>query len=197
MIVGAKFCSHCGASAARTEVSNSDKVRCPRCQADMKTIMIGGSGLQECPQCEGIWSDAETLQRICTEKEKQAAVLGMPAPAAEPADMEKDIRYFPCPMCQQLMNRVNFAHYSGVVLDVCKAHGTWFDKDKLRRTVEFIRAGGLEKARAHQIDQLEEERRRLEATRNAGVPLDLEQSSGSDRGRQSRPIADLFRSLLG
>ena len=63
------------------------------------------------------------------------------------------------------MNRVNFARCSGVVVDVCKAHGTWFDRDELRRIVEFIRAGGLEQARAFELDQLERERRALTAER--------------------------------
>src|SRR5258708_33981685 len=35
MFVGAKFCSHSGASAARTDVTSSDKRLCPRCRLDM------------------------------------------------------------------------------------------------------------------------------------------------------------------
>jgi hypothetical protein len=95
------------------------------------------------------------------------------------------------------MNRVNFAHCSHVILDVCKAHGTWFDKDELRRTVEFIRAGGLEKARAHQIAQLEDERRRLEATKNTSIPFDLEQSCSPTHDGQSGILSDFLRLLLG
>jgi Zn-finger nucleic acid-binding protein len=181
MFVGAKFCSHCGARAARTEVAGQGTLRCPRCQVDMPAIVLGGCNLRECSRCQGVWADAETLQQICTDQEKQAAVLAMPAPPAEPSGLEKNIRYLPCPVCRQLMNRVNFAHCSHVILDVCKAHGTWFDGDELRRTVEFIRAGGLEKARAHQIAQLEDERRRLDATKNTGAVFDLEQTTAKDR----------------
>lgn len=153
--------------------------------------------MRECSQCEGIWADVDTLQQICTEQEKQAAVLGMPLSAASPAGLEQHIRYLPCPVCHQLMNRVNFAHCSQVILDVCKAHGTWFDKDELRRTVEFIRAGGLEKARARQIAEMEDERRRLEAARNAATPFDLAQSSGLNRNEPSGLLTDFLRSLLG
>ena len=45
-------------------------------------------------------------------------------------------------------NRINFAKCSGVIVDVCKGHGTWFDRDELTRIVEFIRGGGLDAARA-------------------------------------------------
>lgn len=71
------------------------------------------------------------------------------------------------------MNRVNFASCSNVVVDVCKTHGTWFDQDELRRIVEFIRGGGLEKARSKQIEELERQKRELNAAQiaSAGAPV--------------------------
>jgi Zn-finger nucleic acid-binding protein len=138
----------------------------------MKSVTIGTTSLLECNTCEGIWVDVDTLQQICAEREKQAAVLGMPAPPQEPVHVDAHIRYVPCPVCHKLMNRVNFAHCSHVIVNVCKAHGTWFDKDELRRTVEFIRGGGLEKARARQLDEIKDEQRRLEAARNYSISPD-------------------------
>jgi Zn-finger nucleic acid-binding protein len=60
------------------------------------------------------------------------------------------------------MNRINFARCSGVIVDVCKGHGTWFDRDELSRIVEFIRDGGLEASRNREKASIEEERRRLQ-----------------------------------
>ena len=60
------------------------------------------------------------------------------------------------------MNRINFARCSGVIVDICKGHGTWFDRDELSRIVEFVRGGGLEAARSKEKTQLEEARRQLE-----------------------------------
>jgi Zn-finger nucleic acid-binding protein len=60
------------------------------------------------------------------------------------------------------MNRVNFGQISGVVLDVCKKHGTFLDSGELQRIVTFIQQGGLERARQRQIDDLREERSRLQ-----------------------------------
>jgi Zn-finger nucleic acid-binding protein len=138
----------------------------------MKAVTIGTTSLLECSHCEGLWVDIESLRQICAEREKQAAVLGMPAPPDQPLELEKQIRYLPCPVCHELMNRVNFAHCSHVIVDVCKAHGTWFDKDELRRTVEFIRAGGLEKARALELQQIKDEQWKLEAARRYSTPFD-------------------------
>lgn len=161
MFVGEKFCSHCGAKADRVETADAKPELCPRCRTEMNAVVIGGSNLRECPRCEGIWADTETLHRICEEKDKQSAVLGMAAPvvAAHTAELETNIHYIPCPVCGNLMNRVQFAHCSHVVVNVCGAHGTWFDRDELRCIVEFIQAGGLENARAEEIAQLEKEQR--------------------------------------
>jgi len=137
----------------------------------MKAVVIGSAGLEECPQCEGLWADKDRLQQICSDREKQAAVLGMPG-VVNPnsiGNVEKNIRYLPCPICKGLMNRVNFSRCSGVIVDVCGRHGTWFDKDELRRIVEFIRAGGVDRAREVEIDELQRRRRELAATQAAGA----------------------------
>jgi len=161
MFVGAKFCSHCGAPAARTEVPAATPQPCPRCRVEMNAVVIGNTELRECPRCEGIWAITAALTQICADREKQAAVLGVAAPLPTGAASEDQVRYVPCPICKKLMNRVNFAHCSHVVVDVCSQHGTWFDRDELRRIVEFIRAGGLESARAREIQELEQKRREL------------------------------------
>lgn len=169
MFVGSKFCSHCGARADRSPVETTTRQRCPRCRVDLNAVVVGKTNLRECPKCEGIWVDTATLEQICTDRERQAAVLGMaaPLPGPEEGDVGQNIRYIPCPVCGALMNRVNFAHCSHVVVNVCSKHGTWFDKDELRRIIEFIRAGGLEQARQNQLAELEEKQRELRAAQTA------------------------------
>lgn len=188
MFVGAKFCSHCGAKADRTELADGERRPCPRCRTDTNAVVIGKVDLRECPKCEGLWADTECLQRICTDREQQSAVLGVAAPIPQPLNAPlEQIRYLPCPVCKQLMHRVNFARCSAVVVDVCREHGTWFDKDELRRIVEFIQRGGFDKARAREIAELARERRRLEAERTSGS-RDTVSGYGSS-GYDSREVA--------
>jgi Zn-finger nucleic acid-binding protein len=132
----------------------------------MEAVVIGKTDLHECPKCEGIWADVDGLQKICQDREQQAAVLGMaaPLPGSGSVGFEENVRYLPCPVCRKLMNRVNFANCSHVIVDVCRGHGTWFDKDELRRIVEFIRAGGMEQSRVKEIEELEARRRAVAAT---------------------------------
>lgn len=75
------------------------------------------------------------------------------------------------------MNRVNYAKRSGVVLDVCKAHGIWFDKDELRRVLVFIAGGGLDRARELEIEALKEARR-------AAVPMPQHPASSYEFAQQ-------------
>jgi len=132
----------------------------------MKPITIGSIAVRECFKCEGLWLDVASFEKICADREQQSAVLGGASPAPiQPVSDTNKISYVPCPECSQLMNRINFARCSGVIVDVCKGHGTWFDRDELTRIVEFIHAGGLEAARDKERVQLEEARRQLELER--------------------------------
>ncbi len=42
------------------------------------------------------------------------------------------------------MSRMNFGTRSGIILDVCRTHGTWFDRGELEAVLSFVREGGLE-----------------------------------------------------
>jgi Zn-finger nucleic acid-binding protein len=54
------------------------------------------------------------------------------------------VRYGRCPKCGDIMTRLNFGRQSGIVLDACREHGTWFDRGELESVFDFVRAGGIE-----------------------------------------------------
>jgi Zn-finger nucleic acid-binding protein len=140
----------------------------------MEAVAVGGANLSECAKCEGLWVDNQTFQQICQDREKQAAVLGMPITIEEPgAENFEAIRYVPCPTCKTLMNRVQFAQCSHVIGDVCKKHGTWFDKDELRKIIEFIRRGGLEEAHRRELGELQRQRSLLKADLMGGTAVGM------------------------
>ena len=203
MFIGEKFCSHCGTAAQRVEMPELKSAPCPRCRLDMEAVTVGAVNLRECKRCAGLWLDVATMEKICADKERQTAILGIPVTISEPAtvNLETNIRYIPCPACSKLMNRVAFASHSRVIVDVCRGHGTWFDRDELRRVVEFIRAGGLEKAREEELAILAAKKPRPEASPDLGRILSEPQNSdfgleAGDLGRAISLIADLaFRFL--
>jgi Zn-finger nucleic acid-binding protein len=164
MFIGSRHCQRCGAPAEGVTAANLPVRSCPRCRKEMHALVLGATLVRECAGCEGLWLDVAAFTRICTEREQQSAVLGgaSPAPTHTASDAVSKISYVPCPECSQLMNRVNFAKCSGVIVDVCKGHGTWFDRDELTRIVEFIQAGGLEAVRNKEKAELEESRHRFQ-----------------------------------
>jgi Zn-finger nucleic acid-binding protein len=172
MFIGSRHCPHCGAAATQATAAELSVLKCPRCRIDMSPITLGTVAMRECEQCLGLWLEVAAFEKICGDREQQSAVLGTasraPAHPLPSADMEK-IRYAPCPQCSQLMNRINFARCSGVIVDVCKGHGTWFDADELSNIVQFIRGGGLEVSRQKEKTEIEYERQQLRAEQVAAV----------------------------
>lgn len=166
MFRGSRHCPRCGARGDRAEENEIDlaKRSCPHCRVDLGSIKIGEARLRECDRCAGLWVDVASFEQICADREQHSAVLGAATPlpkSIQSSHSGKRVKYVPCPECSQLMNRVNFARCSGIVVDVCKAHGTWFDRDELQGIVEFIRSGGLEAARAREKQHLSDEWQRL------------------------------------
>ncbi|MFN2492522.1 MAG: zf-TFIIB domain-containing protein [Pyrinomonadaceae bacterium] len=162
MFIGSKHCPRCGAAAAVPALHGSQKQKCPRCKIEMSSLTFGSTAVMECEQCLGLWLDVPAFEKICADREQQSAVLGAASAASKNAVREMGkLQYIPCPQCSQLMNRMNFARCSGVIVDICKGHGVWFDRDELSRIVEFIRGGGMETSRAKEKLQIEQDRQRL------------------------------------
>jgi Zn-finger nucleic acid-binding protein len=165
---GMKHCPSCGTPAANDRPDEIASRRCPRCKAMLLQVEIGARKLGECPVCGGLWVDQDTFQQICTDHEQQEMVMGIalgPLQANADGPGKTPRLYIPCPECRKLMNRRHFAGCSGIIVDWCKDHGTWFDRDELKQVVQFIQAGGLKKSREKEKSRLEEERQQLEEER--------------------------------
>ncbi|MFN8058285.1 MAG: zf-TFIIB domain-containing protein [Vicinamibacterales bacterium] len=145
---------------------------CPACARPMEALRLGALPAAQCMGCRGVWLDRATFERMCTEREARTAVLEGPWSRArgEVAPRPQRVRYRKCPFCAKFMNRVNFARYSGIVLDVCKAHGTFFDRDDLPGVVGFIARGGMDQARRKERQELEETERRVKALQDPAPP---------------------------
>lgn len=158
---GSNFCPLCGEKAFESQTIDEKNLgNCPRCKIKLKLLQIEDLAICECEKCEGIWLNVETFEEICSNHEKQAAVLKK---FDEIFTHKKplQVQYVPCPECKNLMNRSNFARVSGIVIDSCKQHGIWFDAEELPRIIEFIRKGGLDHARTKEKLQIQSEKEQL------------------------------------
>jgi len=160
MFAGAAFCPRCGTPRAPREAQQTH-ARCPGCKSALHELTIGSTTFSECESCDGVWIDAEAFERLCKDREAQAAVLPRLAPAKPAQDRIPPVRYRPCVSCGKMMNRVNFGSISGAVIDVCKGHGTFLDAGELHQIVTFIHDGGLDRARERKREELREAEHRL------------------------------------
>jgi Zn-finger nucleic acid-binding protein len=165
MFVGNRFCPHCGAAAAQRSVCDTEKLPCPRCTSAtenplMEPAIVGSVQFDECTKCGGIWADLGTFQKILTSEAAQVDALNMLGPNRQ--QTERLVRYLKCPVCKQQMFRRNYARRSGIIVDLCTEHGLWFDRDELRKLIEFIRTGGLAEAAELEADRVRAELERKE-----------------------------------
>lgn len=109
---------------------------CPRCSGDLSEVHRDTIHLAVCASCGGVWMGGTTLHRFARalheRPEAVAAVKGVADRAV--FAFEPDPDELSCPACQAAMDQIR--HPTGVTLDVCSAHGVWFDRDELTRVVE-------------------------------------------------------------
>jgi Zn-finger nucleic acid-binding protein len=164
---GHQYCPACGAGLEVAGERDSERP-CPRCNVPLAIRQLGDLQLDDCPKCGGTFVDRHALETLVGEKRAARAdsVLGAydtggDAPLPQPAGAF----YIKCPDCGQTMNRRTFATGARVIVDICRAHGTWFDQHELPRIIKFVMKGGLEHASkkdlANQRAELERERARL------------------------------------
>ena len=162
---GAAFCPRCGAPRSRAEEAQPHTTKCPACRGDMLWIRVGEVDLLECAACDGTWIETAAFDRLCTQREQQAAITqkgverkNTRRAAPQPAER---VRYRPCPQCGKMMNRQNFGRLSGTIVDTCSGHGTFLDRGELHQVVKFILDGGFGRMRQAELERLKEEQQRL------------------------------------
>lgn len=193
--VHASHCEHCGALLTPRESLPTD-LHCPECKnATLTQSFLGDVSVDQCLRCGGVWLDQQLFDRISSDKETRGQALGvLPTTSTPHATSNLEVHYRPCPICAQMMNRYNYARISGVIVDGCKRHGLWFDRDELRQVLEFIAGGGLEKSREREIARLDQEQRA--GVQLARMDLSATPSSYGEYGSRGGFLSSLVDGLM-
>ena len=141
-------CRGCGLELGLAVAGADSEQTCPDCKLALTTFKAGAGQLQACGRCGGQMVTHGLLRALLEQREGLGAAVPSPHEAPRGNPMKDPVRYRPCPSCQLLMNRKNFGGASGIIVDVCGRHGTFFDAGELPRVLEFVRRGGLAQARA-------------------------------------------------
>ena len=70
----------CGAARARAEADDAAAPAARPAAASCSASTSGATAMLECAACDGVWVDADVFERICADREAQAAVLHRLAP---------------------------------------------------------------------------------------------------------------------
>lgn len=129
----------------------------------MPAVQVGATTMHQCAKCGSSWLAPDAFSALCTDKDARGLVAAATGclPGSATIAHASPVRYVHCPECAKVMNRVNFAHASGIVIDVCKNHGVWFEKDELRGVLDFVAKGGMQQMQQRDDAQRAVEQRAL------------------------------------
>jgi Zn-finger nucleic acid-binding protein len=103
---------------------------CPRCRVPLFETSVHGVALDGCGTCGGIWLDNDGTRAVMQRADPE--LLGMAERAEKHAKATPDRGpAVPCPQCAQPMKRIAVSGTT-LMLDICVAHGTWFDAHELQ-----------------------------------------------------------------
>jgi Zn-finger nucleic acid-binding protein len=143
-----RFCTACGVTFRPESVRiDGHELPCPVCTALMPPRQVGGVGINECGSCNGLWVPGDHFDLLVSRAiaarrnapPEELVTLTPRVTGSNPAAQK--VQYRKCPECDAFMQRRNFRKSSGVIVDVCGAHGTWLDADELEQIAGFILSG--------------------------------------------------------
>jgi len=230
--VGARACAHCGSTVATARCSaclgwnlaeaihcqNCGKpladgavrspvvgaLLCPRCDAPLGARTYSDLRVNECDSCGGMFLSPEAVNRVIAQRDVSSG-LALELPR-HTVICETEVHYIRCPECGVFMNRNAFGRVSGVIVDVCRKHGVWFDAGELAEVLRFIEVGGMARARERESQDKAREAKRDHAetarsfdTRVLGDAIgSTSRPSGSVVvGSLAEDIVDFFAGLWG
>ncbi len=129
------------------QTKQSDRV-CPHCETSLQTIQLDFYGpflIERCKSCFGLFFDNGELETLLDNSVSNVSNINLTLIKNINKDRfqsQQKVKYVKCPVCSVLMNRVNYGHRSGVIIDQCKKDGIWVDSGEITHLMEWKKAGG-------------------------------------------------------
>ncbi len=128
-------------------------------------MRMGNASIDKCPACGGHWFDGDEIEHaadLTTQGVSREEAAGMRRSIPSVSEVERVVKYLPCVRCGEIMSRRQVVQRAGIIIDVCRLHGVWFDGGELEQFLAFARAGGLEVNRVDGVAQVEARRKHEE-----------------------------------
>lgn len=179
------------------KIPHSERI-CPNCHRALQTIDLNVDDnfyIERCEHCLSLFFDPGELQGILTKSVSN--VFEIDHRLIERINnaryrQKSKVRYVKCPVCQKLMNRINFAARSGVVVDRCLSHGIWLDAGELRHLLEWRKAGG--QMHHEHVDKLRRKKKQNQRT-HTNNSYRIRSSTGHKKQSQLADNGDLIDTI--
>lgn len=111
---------------------------CPRCtDVLLAPLAMGPTHVSACRSCGGVFVDRDTLERFAGGDTGDLRALADEATRAPPRPRTLPLQ-LECPRCQTPMRRV-LVPRARCEIDVCPAHGAWFDRWEIQVIADAMR----------------------------------------------------------
>lgn len=171
---------------------------CAGCGQEMKTINLQSQDkpfyIERCENCMGLFFDPGEIDAFIDDAVREVysidhlRLFGM---LQEPRT--EVVRYVKCPVCSNVMNRINFGKSSGVILDHCREHGLYLDAGELKRILQWARAGGHKRQQERESEAVDLESQKL---RPMLFPTESMDRSDNDAGAFLKKLASFAMKLI-
>ncbi len=135
-------------------IRGNKKLLCPSCKGPLNVALSEGAEVDVCVKCQGVWVDHIDDKSFLRLEAQSLTIdeIRRLRKIYEPLGRVEEVKYRKCPICDDLMYRKNWGGYSGVIVDQCEQHGTWFDPGEAEKIREYVALGGIdfEKLRYHE-----------------------------------------------
>lgn len=98
------------------------------------TLEFEGFEIDRCFKCDGVWLDSGELEGLIGPDAGNEYVKSMKGSACSEIHRK-------CPICSVKMSKMTIGA-KGIVLDICRDHGIWFDSGELVKVLSESSDGG-------------------------------------------------------
>jgi Zn-finger nucleic acid-binding protein/predicted RNA-binding Zn-ribbon protein involved in translation (DUF1610 family) len=191
----AKFCHSCGERLEAESVGVEDsEFHCPACgdRAALMSRRLGQESISvlECQLCAGLWighSSFDQLKQRAAERGDTVRGLSERGPRPVQQGQSASASYRPCVRCGELMARRQYVRGSGVIVDICRDHGIWFDDEELAQLLKWIAEGGHQRPEPTPTSP---------KPTPSSIPLELLRQDAFQPPRHSLAAGDLVQALV-
>lgn len=173
----ARYCHKCATPlVVQGEAGAPTEYPCPVCTGSagngadgprLASRRVAGESFAalECGCCAGLFIGNEAFRMLAEGARREQLIRQEHGGSEEPAyarpakPAQKGSFYRSCPQCGGRMNRQNYGRSSGVIIDICREHGVWFDAEELDQILAWIRRGGLTAETERRSEELKERER--------------------------------------